>query len=70
MYGENTRVYAGINTNVYNNDNLRANLYSVRLCSPDDSHRLANCVVGRHETINSFCPHVGCFGWKIHLTIH
>lgn len=62
--GEDTRIYAGINTNVYNNSDLRANLYSVRICSPDDDHHLTPCVTGQVNLDNSFCPFVGCFGWE------
>ena len=44
--------------------NVRANLYSVRLCSPDDEHHLAGCVTGEHPSFESYCPYVGCFGWE------
>ncbi len=62
---EETRVYAGINTNVYNNDDMRANLYSVRICSPIDKHHLSPCVTGHLPlSNNSFCPYRGCYGWE------
>lgn len=61
---EETRVYAGIKTNIYNNSNLRANLFSVRICSPLPDHHLSPCVTGQVHQENSFCPYVGCFGWE------
>jgi len=60
--GEDTRVYAGIETNIYNNTNMTAMLYSVRVCSPDSFHHLSQCVTGQNG--NSFCPYTGCFGWE------
>lgn len=60
--GEDTRVYAGVETNVYNNSDLVANLYSVRICSPSDFHHLSNCVTASNG--DSFCPYIGCFGWE------
>ena len=62
--GEATRVFTGITTNIYNNSNLRANLFSVRICNPLEQHHLTPCVLGQVQQDNSFCPYVGCFGWE------
>lgn len=56
------RLFVGIETNVYNNDNMRANIYSMRLCSPDWTHPLASCVTGENS---STCPFIGCYGWPL-----
>ena len=61
LTGEDTRVYAGIDTNVYDNTHLVANLYSVRFCSPNGLHHLSKCVTGQQGS--SYCPYTGCFGW-------
>jgi hypothetical protein len=56
----NERAYVGIETDVYNNSNFIANLYSVRMCSPKPLHPQAACVTG---TNTSWCPYIGCYGW-------
>lgn len=55
------RTYAGIETNVYNNDDMVANIYSMRICIPDYEHHMASCVDG---TSPNYCPLKGCYGWS------
>lgn len=58
----NKRLFVGIETNIYNNSNMRANIYSMRLCSPDWSHPFAKCVTGEDDS----CVNKGCYGWNVH----
>ena len=55
------RGYAGIETNIYTNDNMISTIYSMRICVPDSAHHLSTCVDG---SSTSFCPKKGCYGWS------